>query len=188
MATALDAGLTAVRSGRLVVYPTDTLFGLGADARNPEAVARLLAAKARPGGMPISVIVSSTEEVEEWATLSPMARTWLRRELPGPWTLLLSASPRARRELAAPLLGPNGSLGVRVPDHPVARELARQVGVLTATSANSHGAPPCRTIPEARRVFGTEVAAYITAGPAPKGVPSGLVDLRGSAPRIVPRS
>ncbi|MCI4361030.1 MAG: Sua5/YciO/YrdC/YwlC family protein, partial [Thermoplasmata archaeon] len=98
---------------------------------------------------------------------TPAARAIARRLLPGPVTLLSPGSPAARRALAPTLIGPDGSIGIRVPDHPIARELARRAGPITATSATRHGAPPCRTVPEARRVFGTKVAHYLSLGPAP---------------------
>jgi L-threonylcarbamoyladenylate synthase len=182
-----SAAANSLAAGKLVVYPTDTLLGLGASATDASAVAALLAAKDRPSGMPISVAVSSVEEVELLVDWSEEPRAIARRLLPGPVTLLAPASARARRALAPALLGADGSIGIRVPDHPVARELARIAGPLTATSANRHGDPPCRTIPEARRVFGTRVATYVRDGPAPSGRPSALIDLRGRTPRVVHR-
>lgn len=187
MADDLDAAVRAIASGDLVVYPTDTLLGLGASAKDARAVVALLAAKDRPSGMPISIAVSSIEEIEPWVAWSRESRALARRLLPGPVTLLVPASRRARRELAPTLVGPDGTLGVRVPDHPIARELARRVGPITATSANRHGARPCRTAREARRVFGERVAAYLSQGPAPSGRPSDLVDLRRDTPRLVAR-
>jgi L-threonylcarbamoyladenylate synthase len=181
------AATDALAAGKLIVYPTDTLYGLGASATSADAVAALLDAKDRPSGMPISVAVSSIEEVELLVDWTDAARAVARRLLPGPVTLLSHASAAARRGLAPVLLGPDGSLGIRIPDHPVAREIARTAGPITATSANRHGAPPCRSIAEARRVFGDLVAAYVADGPAPSGRPSDLVDLRGPAPRVVPR-
>jgi L-threonylcarbamoyladenylate synthase len=177
----------SLAAGKLVLYPTDTLYGLGASATNPDAVADLLEAKDRPSGMPISIAVSSLEEVELLVAWSEAARAIARRLLPGPVTLLAPSSAAARRALAPALVGPDGSLGIRVPDHPVARELARTAGPITATSANRHGERPCRTIAEARRVFGSRVATYVSEGPAPSGRPSTLVDLRGPTPRVVTR-
>src|ERR1700686_3268831 len=121
MLSAVDAAIEALGKGELVVYPTDTLFGLGAKASDPAAVDALLAVKGRPGGMPISVAVSSLAEVEALASLTPTATAILRQSLPGPFTFILRASSVGRR-LAPATLGPSGNLGVRVPDHPVARE------------------------------------------------------------------
>ncbi len=181
---------TAVRAfaaGGLAVYPTDTLFGLAARATDPRALARLVRAKGRPGGLPISVAVSSVPEVERLADLSPAARRFLRTHLPGPYTVLVRPSPGARRRLAPGLFADDGTLGLRVPDHAVARELARVAGPITATSANRHGEPPVSTDREARRRFGPAVSVYLGGGPPPSGAPSRLIDLTGEAPRAVAR-
>jgi L-threonylcarbamoyladenylate synthase len=188
MDAAIARAAAALERGQLVVYPTDTLLGIGAKATNRSAVRRLLAAKGRPSGAPVAVAVSSTEEVESLAVLGPMARAFVRRHLPGPWTLLLSVRPEARRHLAPGVLGPGHRIGIRVPDHPLARELARRVGPLTCTSANFHGQTPARTMAEARREFGRLVAVYVDGVPNPSGRPSSLADLTGDRPMIVHRS
>jgi L-threonylcarbamoyladenylate synthase len=177
----------ALASGRLVAYPTDTLLGLGAQATDRAAVRRLQAAKGRPSGQPISVAVSSAEEVERLAVLSPAARRFLRTHLPGPYTVLVRPSAFARRSLAPAVFAGGRTLGLRLPDHPVARELARRAGPLTATSANRHDLPPCQTPAEVRRTFGAQVALALPARPRVSGVPSTLVDLTGPRPRAVSR-
>lgn len=181
MADRLAAAVRALEHGELVLYPTDTLLGLAARATDAAAVDRLLAAKDRPTSMPISVAVSSIEEIEPLVEWGPEARARARRWLPGPVTLIVPASARARRNFVGPLVGPDGSVGIRVPDHPVARELARRCGPITATSANRHGAPNCATVAEARAAFGRSVAVYLPAEPAPSGTASTLLDLRAPA-------
>jgi L-threonylcarbamoyladenylate synthase len=183
----LDAAVRSLGAGRIVAYPTDTLLGLGVRASDPHAVERLRAVKGRPDGMPVSVAVSSTEEVEAMLDLGPAARRFVRLRLPGPYTVLARPTRAGRDAVAASALGPGGRLGVRVPDHPIARELARRAGPVTSTSANRHGDPPCRTIAEARRAFGREVALYVRGGPPPSGRPSTIVDLSGPHPRTVAR-
>lgn len=187
MGAGADRAVRALAAGRVVVYPTDTLLGFGVRATDTAAVDRLTALKGRPGGLPISVAVSSLEEVEPLVRLTAPGRAFLRRALPGPYTVLLPASAEARRTLAPAVLGPTGTLGVRVPDHPAARELARRAGPVTATSVNRHGAPPCRSVAAARREFGHAVAVYWDAPPRPSGRPSMLVDLTRAAPRFVAR-
>lgn len=187
MGARLDGAVRALETGRLIVYPTDTLFGLGARATDRTAVARIAAAKGRPAGMPISIAVSSTDDLEPLAELSAMGRRFVRTHLPGPFTVLARPTPRARRSLAPEVAGPHGTIGLRVPDHPIARELARRAGPLTATSANRHGLAPCRTLAEARAAFGRVVAIYVAEGPRPSGRPSDLVDLTGDAPHAVRR-
>jgi L-threonylcarbamoyladenylate synthase len=185
--TVADAARSLAR-GDLVVYPTDTLPGIAACATDRRAVERLLAAKGRPAGQPISVAVSSTEELEVWGDLSQEHRAWVRRHLPGPYTILVRPTVRALRAFPPSVVRKGDRLGLRVPDHPVARELARRGGPITATSANLHGRPPDRTVAAARRTFGTRVAAYLTGKPAPSGHPSNLVDLSGAHPVLVRRS
>jgi L-threonylcarbamoyladenylate synthase len=188
MGRALADAVRALAAGRLVVYPTDTLLGLGARASDRAAVAALAEAKGRPSGMPVSVTVSSTDELEALSELTPPGRRFVRTHLPGPYTVLAPGSALARRTLAPPAIGPSGMVGFRVPDHPVARELARRAGPITATSANRHGQPPCRTVLEARRTFGSTVAVYVAGLPRPSGRASELVSLDRGAPRSVARS
>ena len=188
MAEPLAAAVAALGRGELVVYPTDTLVGLGASARSRAAVQALLAAKDRPSGMPLSLAVASFEEVEPWVDWSDAARGYARRVLPGPVTLLVPSSARARRELAPTLIAPNGTLGVRIPDHPTARALAARAGPITATSANRHGQPPTASLARAQAVFGTAVSVYLPLVPPPSGRPSELIDLTSGAPRPVPRA
>jgi len=187
MGAALSNAVRALRHGGLVVYPTDTLFGLGALASHRAAVARLVAAKGRSSSQPISVCVSSTEEIEPYAVLSTTARRFLRRHLPGPYTVVLAPSARARRSFAPSVAG-GSTIGFRVPDHPVARELARAAGPITATSANRHGNPAARTLSDARRALHGHVNVYLGRLPSGSGRPSTLVSLTGTEPREVARS
>ena len=183
----LAPALRALAAGELVVYPTDTLFGLAGRAGDADAVARVARTKGRPGPRPISVAVSSVEEADRLGAASWAARRFLRTHLPGPYTVLLRPSEFARRHLAAPLFSADGALGIRVPDHPIARELARRAGPLTATSANLHGRPPSRTLRQARRAFGAAVRIYLAGAPSPSGRPSTLIDLTRDVPRAVAR-
>ncbi|HLM92038.1 MAG TPA: L-threonylcarbamoyladenylate synthase [Thermoplasmata archaeon] len=186
MDAAVTAAARALRAGGLIVYPTDTLFGLGARATDRRAVAHLESTKGRTG-QPLSIAVSSFEELETWADLTPPARRWVRRHLPGPYTVLVRPSALASRTLPTTLVPPDAALAVRIPDHSAARELARRSGPIVATSANHHGQPPCRTVDEARRAFGPRVAAYVATRPRPSGRPSTFIDLRGDRPRPVAR-
>ncbi|MCI4362814.1 MAG: threonylcarbamoyl-AMP synthase [Thermoplasmata archaeon] len=183
MVEGMDAAVRALASGRLVVYPTDTLWGLGACGSDRRAVERLFAAKARPKGAPVSLAVSSLEEMESLAGLTPPMRAFLRNWLPGPFTVLLPPSAEARRRYPF-LLGPEGWIALRLPDHPVARELARRAGPIVSSSANRHGAPAARTLAEARAALGAAVSVYLGGEPAPSGHPSTLVDLADGRPRL----
>jgi len=186
MGPAALVGARTLLAGGLVVHPTDTLYALAACARDRAAVAKLVAAKGRPSVRPLSVAVSSVEELERWARLRPVARRFVRDELPGPFTVLLRPSAGARRVLAPQVVG-GPRIGLRVPAHPLAQELARRAGPIVATSANLSGQPSARSLAEARRAFGRRVAVYVDGPPPPSGVPSALIDLTGEAPRRIPR-
>jgi L-threonylcarbamoyladenylate synthase len=186
MGRSAGAGARALLRGQLVVHPTDTLYALAARALDRRAVARLVAAKGRPAGQPLSVAVSSVEELERWAELDRGARRFARDELPGAFTLLLRPTVEARSRLA-PEVAAGPTIGLRVPDHPLARELARCAGPIVATSANRSGAPSPRTLSECRRALAGSVAVYLDGPPRPSGVPSTVVDLTGARPRTVPR-
>jgi L-threonylcarbamoyladenylate synthase len=188
MTEGFAAAVKAVRRGRPILYPTDTLWGLGVRPEDRTGVRRLYALKERPEGMPVSVAFSSYEEVEPFVRLSSANRATIRRWLPGPFTFLVQASDRARREWAPEVLGESQTVGVRIPDHPVARALLAGTGPLTTTSANPHGHPAFRTAAEARRAFGRRVGAYVTGGGRPSGRPSTIVSLMGPHPRVVRRS
>jgi len=186
MGRSVDRAVRALQGGGLVVFPTDTLFGLGARAGDPAAVGRLGQLKQRPGDRRLSAAVSSFEELEALGRFSPSARRWVRRHLPGPYTVLVRPTRAGRRRLS-PSVGGGSAIGLRLPDHPVARELARRVGPIVATSANRHGSPPATSVRAARRAFGRSVAVYLSDGPAPSGNPSGLIDLTGVVARRRPR-
>ncbi len=183
MGPSIGAAARAHFRGAHVVHPTDTLYALAARADAPAAVDRLLKAKGRAQAQRLSVAVSSIEELETWAILSDAARRFVRRHLPGPWTLLVRPSAEARRRFAPAVAG-GDRIGLRVPDHPVARELARRVGPITATSANRSGAPAAKTVRDARRALGGSVAVYLDGAPRPSGTPSTLVDLTGPRPSV----
>jgi L-threonylcarbamoyladenylate synthase len=186
MGPSADAGARALLAGKLVVHPTDTLYALAARALDRGAVRRLVATKGRSAGRPLSVAVSSVEELERWARLGRPGRRFVREALPGPYTVLVAPTTEARRRLA-PEVGGGPTIGLRVPDHPLARELARRAGPIVATSANRSGRRTVHTLAEARRAFGPEVAVYVDGPPAPSGTPSTLIDLRGETPRPVAR-
>ncbi len=187
MGTPAERGGRALLAGGLVVHPTDTLLALAARALDPAAVRRLVDVKGRSPHRPLSVAVSSREELERWGRLGPSGRRFVRRALPGPYTVLVRPTAEARRTLA-PEVGGQPRIGLRVPAHPLALELARRAGPLVATSANRTGEPPARSMAAARRALGTAVALYVDAPPRPSGVPSTLVDLTGPRPRTVPRT
>ncbi len=183
---ARQAGLAAAKrslqAGQLAVIPTDTLYGLAADAFSPEAVAGLLAAKGRGRDMPVAVLVGSWHTIDGLArTVTPDARELIRAFWPGGLSLVVPQAP----SLAWDLGNTNGSVMVRMPLHPVAIELLREVGPLATSSANVSGQPPATTAAPAREQLGDNVAVYLDGGPAPTAIASTIVDLTGATPRVL---
>jgi L-threonylcarbamoyladenylate synthase len=153
--------IAALRRGELVVYPTETFYALGADAGSQAALGRLFAVKAREAGKPVALIAADTAMAFAIAREIPAAARRLAEHFwPGPLTLVLPA----KAGLSDALVGPDGGVGVRVSPHPVARELARCLGPITATSANLSGQPPATSLTEARIAFGSKVKVYLEGG------------------------
>lgn len=174
----------AVRRGELVVLPTDTVYGVGADAFSAEAVRLLLEAKGRGREVPPPVLVPSARTLDGLADQVPAyARRLVERFWPGPLTLVL----RAQTSLLWDLGETNGTVAVRQPDDPVALALLTETGPLAVTSANLHGRPAAQDVAEARAQLGEEVAVYLDGGPARGGVASTIVDCTEAAPTILRR-
>ena len=167
--------------GGVAAIPTDTLYGLAASIRAPEAVARVLGIKARDPGAGIPVLVESVAQAGEIADLSPEARRLARAFWPGAVTLVLPARSGVDRRL----LGPDGTVGVRVPASGIVRDLIRLVGApLTGTSANLHNQPPPMTAQTAAHAVGTLVDLVLDGGPG-AGAPSTVIDLAHDPPLIL---
>jgi L-threonylcarbamoyladenylate synthase len=178
----VTAAVAALAAGDLVVFPTESVYGLGADACSTAAVARLLAVRGRGTGKPILVLVRDLEMAARVSVAaSPAVRCLAARFWPGPLTLVLPARPG----LPEPLTAGTGTIGVRVPAHATARALVDGLGApVTAPSANPPGAEPPRTLGAARDYFGGAVAAYVDGGPLPGGA-STVAALDGDRVRII---
>lgn len=172
----LAAAAAALRSGQLAVVPTDTVYGLAADAFRPSAVAALLELKGRGRDMPVPVLVGSWQTLDGLTTSVPdAARGLVEAFWPGPLTIVLHAAP----SLAWDLGDSRGTVAVRMPLHPVALDLLARTGPLAVSSANRTGAPPATDAGTAQAQLGTGVAVYLDAGPSGDPVPSSIVDLTG---------
>jgi len=179
---AIAAAQEVVRAGDCLVLPTDTVYGIGADALQPAAVAALLAAKRRGRDMPPPVLVSDVAMVRALAAEVPQDATILGEALwPGALTLILPSQANLRMDLG----DREGTIAVRVPDHDFTRELLRATGPLAVSSANVNKRPPAATVMDAWDQLGAEVALYLDCGPASEPVPSTIVDLTGERPRIL---
>ena len=178
----IRAAVDAVRAGRLVVLPTDTVYGVGADAFDAAAVASLLEAKGRGREMPPPVLVPSPRTVDGLASSVPeYARRLIERYWPGALTLVL----RAQASLMWDLGETNGTVAVRMPDHTLALQLLAETGPLAVTSANRHGEPAARTVVEAATQLGPSVTVYLDGGRSSDGEASTILDCTGDVPLVL---
>lgn len=182
-APGLAEAIDALRAGELVVYPTETFYGLGADPLSPDALERLFALKRREPDKPVALIAADSASAFALARAIPdTARRLAEVFWPGPLTLVLPA----RDGFPPALLGPDGGIGVRVSPHPAARALAAGLGhPITATSANLAGKPPATTIAEARAAFGVKVKVYLDGGTLTGGAPSTVVAFDSTGFRVL---
>lgn len=172
---AIDDAMETLENGGLVVFPTDTVYGVGASVRRSDAVARLYVAKGRPLERAIPVLVSGEDSVGSLATeVHEFAGALMRRYWPGPLTIVLPAADWLPEEIVRD----TGCVGVRMPDHPVALELIRRSGgALATTSANRSGEPETRTAVDAAEQIGDRVDLVLDGGESPGGVPSTVVKI-----------
>jgi L-threonylcarbamoyladenylate synthase len=181
-AEGLKAAALALRTGELVVLPTDTIYGIGADAFYPSAVSGLLAAKGRGRDMPPPVLVGTVRAaaalIEDFG---PYGKDLIDEFWPGGLTLVC----RANRSLVWDLGDTQGTVAVRMPLHPVALELLKETGPLAVSSANRTGSPPATTAADAQEQLGDSVSVYLDGGPCANDVASTIVDLTGSVPRLL---
>ncbi|MDO8700059.1 MAG: L-threonylcarbamoyladenylate synthase, partial [Deltaproteobacteria bacterium] len=171
----LTDAVAALKRGEVIVYPTETLYGLGADALNLDAVERVFQLKGRDLNNPFPVLVAHREMlgalVDEIPALAEklMANFW-----PGPLTLVLPA----RKDVPRPLLNFSGGIGMRISSEPIATELVRALGrPLTATSANLSGLTPARTVEQARDYFSEEIRVYLDGGTLASKTGSTVVEI-----------
>lgn len=179
---AIDEAVNAISRGGLVVLPTDTVYGIGADAFDKEAVAALLAAKGRGRQMPPPVLVGEVATLDGLATDVPEdARRLVDAFWPGGFTVILRAQPSLQWDLG----DTGGTVALRMPDHPAALALLKRTGPLAVSSANKSGSPAAQDVADAERQLGASVAVYLDGGEAPGGVASTIVDATGPTLRVV---
>lgn len=179
---AIDEAVNAISRGGLVVLPTDTVYGIGADAFDEEAVAALLAAKGRGRQMPPPVLVGEVATLDGLATDVPDdARRLVEAFWPGGLTVILRAQPSLQWDLG----DTGGTVALRMPDHPAALALLKRTGPLAVSSANTSGSPAATEVADATSQLGDSVAVYLDGGQAPGGVASTIVDATGPTLRIV---
>ncbi|WP_432536471.1 L-threonylcarbamoyladenylate synthase [Kineococcus arenarius] len=178
----LSAAENAVKRGEVVVLPTDTVYGIGADAFSPAAVRKLLEAKGRGRDMPPPVLVPEVRTVDGLASAVPFAvRELMDAFWPGALTIVCRAQPSLTWDLGET----HGTVALRMPLHPVALELLKRTGPLAVSSANLSGRPAATTVQEAVDQLGSSVRVYLDGGPSPKGAPSTIVDASDGPLRVL---
>jgi L-threonylcarbamoyladenylate synthase len=179
---AIQQAAAAIRAGKVIAIPTDTVYGLAADAFQPAAVREVFRLKGRPENKPILLLVNSLQQVELLAARLPEAfHSLAARFWPGPLTLILPAAPSVPDSITAG----TGTVAVRLPGSILVRELIGAAHVpLTGTSANRSGRPPACSAAEVKQQFPSGLPLVLDGGPAPSGLPSTLVDLTRE-PRII---
>ena len=170
-----------IAAGNLIVYPTDTVYGIGADIYNEVAVKNLYLAKRRPFDMALSVAVADRKMMESVAILNETADKLIKAFLPGPLTIIIKKNP----EVPDIVTAGSQKVGIRIPEHPIALEIARRSGPIVATSANIHFQPDAIDIGMATAALGNSVSTYIDAGHSPSGKPSTIIWIKDKEYEII---
>ncbi|MBP3386372.1 MAG: threonylcarbamoyl-AMP synthase [Candidatus Methanomethylophilaceae archaeon] len=178
---AVAAAAEDLSAGKLVVYPTETVYGIGADIYNQAAVKNLYVTKNRPFDMPLSVAVSDKAMLESVAVLNENADKLIKAFLPGPLTIIIKKQP----DVPDIVTSSSQKVGIRIPDDRFALELIRRTGPIVATSANLHSKPDSVDVNAAINDFGDSVDTYIDAGPCSLGQPSTIVWLMDKEVEII---
>ena len=178
----IDAAVAAARAGEVIVLPTDTVYGIGADAFIPAAVTTMLAAKGRGRNMPPPVLVGTARAAAALVDdLGAFGQDLIDEFWPGGLTLVFRASPTLQWDLG----DTKGTVALRMPLHSVALEVLKQTGPLAVSSANRTGQPPAATADEAQQQLGEAVSVYLDDGPSAGNVPSTILDLTGAVPILL---
>ena len=179
----IDEAVAILKSGGVIGFPTETFYGLGADARNEAAIGKIFDVKGRDFNNPILVVVGEPGHIGLFAQDIPaQARALMKRYWPGPVTILFEASAAVSPKLTAG----SGKIGIRLTSHPIARELSRRLGgPLTATSANLSGAPECSSAAEVLAQLEGKIDGIVDGGPTPGGKGSTIVDATVSPAKVL---
>ena len=179
----IERAVAILRRGGLVAFPTETVYGLGADAGNDDAIKNLYAAKGRPGSHPVIVHLGDASQLSQWASeVTPLARKLAQKFWPGPLTLILRRQPR----VSAALTGGQDTIGLRVPAHPVAQALLKAFGSgIAAPSANRFGHVSATTAGHVRSEFGADVDLVLDGGQSEVGIESTIIDATGAQPVLL---
>lgn len=184
--TAIMGACETLHAGGVIVYPTDTVYGFGADVTNGRAVQVVRTIKGREDTKPILAMVADVEMMEAYAVMTPLARELAVRFLPGPLSLILTA----RDDCLSAIATNDGAVGFRIPSHPFCEQLTKKYGFpITSTSANTSGKPQARELVHMLSQVGEEGVALIERvydfGVLPLSAPSTIVDVRGDTPVVL---
>ena len=183
---ALQQALALIRQGRPVAFPTDTVYGLGCLATDAAGIDRLYEIKEREAAKAIAVLLSSSEQLPQVAAgLGEMAGRFARRFWPGPLTLVVYRSEALPDNISQAQVNGKPTIGLRMPDHPVALTLIQAAGPLAVTSANLSGEPSTTTAEEVLDQLGGRIALVLDGGRTPGGASSTVVDCTGQRPVIL---
>ncbi|THV42887.1 L-threonylcarbamoyladenylate synthase [Glycomyces buryatensis] len=181
-ATGLKSAARAVGGGKLVVIPTDTVYGIGCDAFSHTAVRALLAAKGRGRDMAPPVLIGSKRALDGIASdMSKSAKDLIDAFWPGPLTVVVPYTPTLTWDLG----DTDGTVAVRMPLHPLALELLKETGPMAVSSANKSGQPPAETAADAKAQLGSDVSVYLEAGASEDNLPSTIVDCVSEPPQVL---
>jgi len=177
----IDNAALVIKSGGLVAYPTETVYGLGADPFNRIAVLKVFGVKNRDMNKPLSVAVCSIEQMAKLAFTNKMSRKLYENFLPGPITMVM----RKKALLPKEINSGSGKIGIRVPDNEIALELIKRAGPITATSANISGENETTSPSDVKKQIGDKIDMVIRGGITKGGIPSTVVDVTGEFPIIL---
>lgn len=177
----MDEIIAVLKGGELVVFPTDTLYGIGADPFNESSVKKVYVAKNRPFDMPLSIAVSNEKMMESVAVLNDTARKIIRKFLPGPLTIMLTKKP----SIPDILTSGSNQVGIRIPDHPFAIRLIDRFGPITATSANLHSHPDPVEAGLAQKDLKGHVSMCVDCGKTKYSEPSTIVDISDGTVEVI---
>lgn len=177
MQNEIRKAIRLLKQGELIVYPTDTLYGLGADIFNEEAIKKVYEVKKRPFDLPLSIAIASVDEINEYAYMNEIAYKIAHEFLPGAITIIL------KKRKVIPDIIAKEKIGIRIPANEIALKIAKELPI-TATSANIHGKNPPKEIKEAKEQLGDKIALYIDGGKL-LGKPSTIVDVSEGKIKII---
>lgn len=179
----IPAAVEQLRKGELVAFPTETVYGLGADASNEKALQKLYNAKGRPTNHPVIVHLASAEQLNDWgAEISDYALVLAKQFWPGPLTLIVKKLPHVSNQVT----GGQNTVGLRIPNHPIALSLLKEFGGgVAAPSANKYGRVSATSAEHVRQEFSDHIALIIDGGSCSIGIESTIIDTTGPLPKIL---